>query len=83
MTVPEPDAEMTAIMEDSDLSLVERMRRKQDLMNKRFLAAAAQEEEEAPDSKVRTARTFALPILERCISFLGQSGGFYVVRCRT
>lgn len=57
MIVPEPDAEMTAIMEDSSLSLVERMRRKQDLMNKRFLAAAADDDEEEPDNKVRTART--------------------------
>lgn len=59
MTVAEPDEEISAIMEDSSLSLVERMRRKQDLMNKRFLAAAAEDEEE-PDNKVRTARTWHL-----------------------
>jgi hypothetical protein len=53
MTSPE-DAEMAAIMEDSSLGLAEKMRRKQDLINKRFLAAA-EEDEEGEENKVRTA----------------------------
>lgn len=52
MTVAEPDAEIAAIMADDSVSLVERMRRKQALMNKRFLEAAAAEEEEDGDNKV-------------------------------
>ena len=53
-----PDAEIAAIMEDKTLSFVERMRRRQDLMNTRFLAA--QHEEGKPEDKVRTARTFQI-----------------------
>ena len=72
MTVPAPDAEMAKIMEDSSLSAVERMRLKQNLMNERFLAAAAQDEEDEPDCKVRTARTCDIPLGASCISLLGK-----------
>lgn len=72
MTVPAPDAEMAKIMEDSSLSAVERMRLKQNLMNERFLAAAAQGEEDEPDCKVRIARTCDMPLEESLISFLWQ-----------
>lgn len=43
----DPDAEMAMIMEDTSLNLIERMRRRQDLMNKRVLAAQLHEDEEA------------------------------------
>lgn len=64
MTVAEPDAEMAAIMEDASLSLQDRMRKKQALMNKRFLAAAAQdEEEEDAQCKVRTSSSCARELI--------------------
>lgn len=54
MPVSDPDADVSEIVADASVSLVERMWRKQGLMNRRFLEAHHQVAEQA--DMVRTAR---------------------------
>lgn len=49
MSISEPDVDVDKVMTDPSLALVERMRRKQDILNRRILARQIEE----ADDKVR------------------------------